>query len=103
MYVNVTVFFFQKFLERFKKSQVGGRNFANENFLSYRTLVTIGDIKYQFLEFLVDIGFIPINLSGKKRPNYDTIYELTGSQVRLTFFWYILKKVSSLNILEMIM
>lgn len=65
----------------YKKSQVGGRNFANLNFLSYRTLLTIGDIKFQFLEYLVDIGFVPINLSGKKRPNYDTIYELTGSEV----------------------
>lgn len=68
-------------MELFKKSQVRGRTFANENFLSYRTLVTIGEIKYQFLEYLVDIGFVSVNLSGKRRPSYDTIYELTGSQV----------------------
>lgn len=75
----------------YRKSQIGGRNFANENFLSYRTLLTIGDIKFQFLEYLVDIGFVSINLSGKKRPNYDTVYELTGSQVIYIYIfkiWY---------------
>lgn len=65
----------------FRKSPVGGRNFANENFMSYRTLVTIGDLKYQFLEYLVDIGFVPINLPGKRKTKYDTVYELTGNEV----------------------
>lgn len=87
--MNTHIIFFQTFLDLYKKSPVRGRNFANENFLSYRTLVTIGDIKYQFLEYLVDIGFVPINLSGKKRPNYDVIYELTGSQVDYIKIGYI--------------
>lgn len=71
----------KKWLTLYKKSFYSGRNFANENFLSYRTLVTIGDIKHQFLEYLVDIGFISINISGKKKFNIDSVYELTGREV----------------------
>lgn len=66
-----------------KKSAAGARNFANENYLSHKTLVTIADIKHQFLEFLVDIGFVAVNLGGRRRRmGQDNVYEITGSEVK---------------------
>ncbi|XP_063913641.1 putative ATP-dependent RNA helicase DHX57 [Zophobas morio] len=71
---------YKKWLTTYKKSSMAGRNFAHENFLSLRTLLTIADIKHQFLEFLVDIGFIPVNLGGKRRSGEDNIIQITGSE-----------------------
>ncbi|KAJ8919592.1 hypothetical protein NQ315_002214 [Exocentrus adspersus] len=71
---------YRKFLQMNKKSALAARNFANENFLSYKTLVTIADIKHQFLELLVDIGFVAVNLGGKRRMGQDGVYEITGSE-----------------------
>lgn len=57
-----------------------GQAFANENFLSIRTLQTLADIKHQLLELLVSIGFVPINI-GRKRPlGQDKILEVTGQE-----------------------
>ncbi|RZC37856.1 ATP-dependent RNA helicase DHX57, partial [Asbolus verrucosus] len=71
---------YKKWLTVFKKSSIGGRNFANENFLSYKTLITIADIKHQFLEFLVDIGFISVNLEGKRYCGQDDVLKITGEE-----------------------
>ncbi|XP_018560906.1 putative ATP-dependent RNA helicase DHX57 [Anoplophora glabripennis] len=71
---------YKKFLQMNKKSGAGARNFANENYLSHKTLVTIADIKHQFLEFLVDIGFVAVNLGGRRRMGQDNVYEITGSE-----------------------
>ncbi|XP_030760965.1 putative ATP-dependent RNA helicase DHX57 isoform X2 [Sitophilus oryzae] len=71
---------YKKFLAVNQKSATGARNFANENYLSYKTLLTIADIKYQFLEYLVNIGFIPVDLNGvRRRMGQDIVEELTGS------------------------
>lgn len=65
-----------------KKSPAAARNFANENYLSHRTLFTIADIKYQFLELLVDIGFVSVDLSrNKRRTGKDIVQDITGSEV----------------------
>lgn len=77
---------YKKWLTTYKKSSMAGRNFAHENFLSLRTLLTIADIKHQFLEFLVDIGFIPVNLGGKRRNGEDNIIQITGSEVGVAFY-----------------
>ncbi|KAG5890166.1 hypothetical protein JTB14_005186 [Gonioctena quinquepunctata] len=74
-----TLVAYRKFMEVYKKSRVGARNFATENFLSFKTLTMIGDVKHQFLELLVDIGFISVNLKGKRR-SYDNVYEITGTE-----------------------
>ncbi|CAH1124128.1 unnamed protein product [Ceutorhynchus assimilis] len=75
---------YKKYLTMNQKSAAAARNFANENFLSYRTMQTIADIKYQFLEFLVDIGFVPINLSGKRRrTGQDIVMDVTGSELNV--------------------
>lgn len=57
--------------------------FARENFMSYRTLITLVGIKAQFLDYLVDIGFSPENSRVRnKRSPEDTILEVTGPEVR---------------------
>lgn len=47
-----------------------------------RTLYTLADIKYQFLELLVSIGFVPINLP-KRQPNIDKILKITGHELNI--------------------
>ena len=47
-----------------------------------RTLCTLADIKYQLLELLVSIGFVPINLP-KRQPNVDKIVEITGFELNI--------------------
>ncbi|KAL1506304.1 hypothetical protein ABEB36_005693 [Hypothenemus hampei] len=72
---------YKKFLTFSKKSASAARNFAKENYLSYKTLLTIADIKYQFLELLVDIGFVPINLCGNRRKTgQDIVPDVTGPE-----------------------
>jgi len=42
----------------------------------------LADIKYQFLELLVSIGFAPIDLP-KKKPKIDNILEITGVELNV--------------------
>lgn len=77
---------YKKWLQVYKKSPIGGRNYANENFLSHKTLITIADIKHQFLEFLVDTGFISVNLEGRRSAGRDEVFRITGSEVRFVIF-----------------
>lgn len=65
----------------YKKSSSAGQNFANENYLSHKTLLTLADIKHQFLELLVSIDFVPINLKGKRKSGDDQVLALTGADV----------------------
>lgn len=61
-----------------KRSGNAGKQFAMENYLSMKTLKTISELKYQYLEQLVEIGFVPIDVP-RRRPNaLDNILELTG-------------------------
>ncbi|XP_076282240.1 putative ATP-dependent RNA helicase DHX57 [Lasioglossum baleicum] len=73
---------YKKWLEACTRSNYGGQAFANENYLSVRTLYTLADIKYQFLELLVSIGFVPINLP-KRQPNVDKVLEITGCELNV--------------------
>ncbi|KAF6205655.1 hypothetical protein GE061_019828, partial [Apolygus lucorum] len=62
----------------------GAQNFANENFLSNKTLMTLADIKTQFLELLMDIGFVPGNLRVSRRKfTQDRILEITGRELNV--------------------
>lgn len=57
-------------------------NFAKENFLSSKTLQILADFKFQFLELLMDIGFVPGDLHLHRRKNGpDKILEITGRDV----------------------
>ncbi|XP_043255278.1 putative ATP-dependent RNA helicase DHX57 [Colletes gigas] len=73
---------YKKWLEACARSNYAGHVFANENYLSMRTLYTLADIKYQFLELLVSIGFVPINLP-KRQSNVDKILEITGIDLNI--------------------
>lgn len=73
---------YKKWLEAYTRNTNAGQAFANENYLSMRTLCTLADIKYQLLELLVSIGFVPINLP-KRQPNVDKIVEITGFELNI--------------------
>lgn len=76
---------YKKWLEVSRKSRYGGKNYADENFLSWKTLETIIEIKHQYLELLVASGFVPADLS-KRRKNFqqvDTISELSGNEMNV--------------------
>ncbi|EDW62832.1 putative ATP-dependent RNA helicase DHX57 [Drosophila virilis] len=72
---------YRKWLAVAKRGHYGAsRNYASENFLSINTLETIADLKYQYLELLVSIGFVPINVPRKRPNSSDNILQLTGHE-----------------------
>lgn len=72
---------YRKWREAQCNSFAAGRNFAKENYLSLKTLMTIADVKHQFLELLVSIGFIPIDLKQRRRKTgTDDVLTLTGKE-----------------------
>ena len=80
------VFFLKKWRVAHSKSYLAGQNFANENYLSAKTLLKLADIKHQLLELLVAIDFIPVNLKNVRRKSGDDeVLSLTGSEVSLKF------------------
>jgi ATP-dependent RNA helicase DHX57 len=76
-------FLFQSWLKAYSQSRHAGQAFATENFLSWRTLVTLADIKRQFLELLASIGFVPVEI-GPRRGGNDNILNITGPEVSET-------------------
>ncbi|XP_053681355.1 putative ATP-dependent RNA helicase DHX57 [Anopheles nili] len=77
---------YRRWIEAAQKSRYAGQCFAEENYLSGKTLSTIGEMKYQFLELLVSIGFVPIDLSGRnraKRQQLDDLLKITGAQINV--------------------
>jgi ATP-dependent RNA helicase DHX57 len=73
-------FLFQRWLTAYLQNRSTGWVFAAENFLSCRTLVTLADIKRQFLELLASIGFVPVEI-GPRRGGCDNILSITGPEV----------------------
>ncbi|XP_024937300.1 putative ATP-dependent RNA helicase DHX57 [Cephus cinctus] len=73
---------YRKWLETCSHSFYAGQVFANENFLSVRTLHTLADIKHQFLELLVSIGFVPADVR-KRQMGSDKILETTGFELNV--------------------
>uniref|UniRef100_A0A1A9UHT6 Putative ATP-dependent RNA helicase DHX57 n=1 Tax=Glossina austeni TaxID=7395 RepID=A0A1A9UHT6_GLOAU len=71
---------YKKWLHVSKRNYYASRNYADEHFLSLRTLQTIAELKYQFLELLVSIGFVPINMPRRHKNVEDRILELTGTE-----------------------
>ncbi|XP_034111914.1 putative ATP-dependent RNA helicase DHX57 [Drosophila albomicans] len=75
---------YRKWLDVSKRGNYGAsRNYANENFLSLNTLETIADLKYQYLELLVSIGFVPVNVPRRRKNASDNILQLTGAEANL--------------------
>ncbi|XP_051175200.1 putative ATP-dependent RNA helicase DHX57 [Leptopilina boulardi] len=71
---------YKKWLEISYHSPQASYSFANENFLSIRTLQTLADIKYQFLELLISIGFAPIMIK-RRQTGVDRILDMTGNDL----------------------
>lgn len=69
---------YKRWLEAVKKSRYAGKCYAEENFLSSKTLETIIELKYQFLELLISIGFVPTDMPRKKKNLEDNISAITG-------------------------
>lgn len=71
---------YKKWLEASKRSKYAGKVYADENFLSWKTLETIIEIKHQYLELLVASGFVPADLTHRRRnfQQFDNIFELSG-------------------------
>ncbi|XP_058058907.1 putative ATP-dependent RNA helicase DHX57 [Anopheles bellator] len=78
---------YRRWMVAAKRSRYAGQCFAEENYLSNKTLATIGEMKYQFLELLVSIGFVPLDLSGgrsrAKRQQLDDLAQLTGPEMNV--------------------
>lgn len=68
----------QKWLEASKRSKYAGKCYCDENFLSWRTLETLVEIKQQFLELLISIGFVPVNLPARRSRLRDDVLQVTG-------------------------
>ncbi|XP_058449185.1 putative ATP-dependent RNA helicase DHX57 [Malaya genurostris] len=73
---------YRKWKDTTKRSRYAAQCYAEENYLSSKTLQTIGEMKYQFLELLISIGFVPVDLSGRRGKFVkDEILELTGAEI----------------------
>lgn len=76
---------YKKWLEVNNRSKYAGKVYADENYLSWKTLETIIELKHQYLELLVDCGFVPADLRSRRR-NYqlkDNISELSGLEMNV--------------------
>ncbi|XP_004523655.1 putative ATP-dependent RNA helicase DHX57 [Ceratitis capitata] len=74
---------YKKWLEVSRRNFFASRNYADEHFLSLKTLETISEVKYQFLELLVSIGFVPVNIPRKRKNASDNILDLTGADLNV--------------------
>lgn len=72
---------YRKWRETRKKSWMGSKVYADENYLSLRTLEMLGQIKLQFLELLISIGFVPVDMPKKSQD--DNIFEITGKDLNV--------------------
>ncbi|XP_015111044.1 putative ATP-dependent RNA helicase DHX57 isoform X2 [Diachasma alloeum] len=71
---------YKKWLEMSARGFKAGLTFAKENYLSVRTLQTLADMKHQFLELLIGIGFVPID-AKKRTTGVDKVLEFTGVEL----------------------
>lgn len=76
---------YRKWKEVRKKGPYASKVYAEENFLSLRTLEMLGEIKFQFLELLISIGFVPVDMpkTRKGKSFDDNLYEITGKDLNL--------------------
>jgi hypothetical protein len=64
-----------------KRSSHAALVFANENFLSHKTMNMLSDIKHQLLGLLASIGFVPDMPALRKKMWKDSVESLTGEEV----------------------
>lgn len=74
---------YRKWKEAKKKSRYAGQTYADENYLSMKTLEMLGEIKFQFLELLISIGFVPVDMPKQRKGKgfEDNLFEITGKEL----------------------
>ncbi|XP_061376870.1 putative ATP-dependent RNA helicase DHX57 isoform X2 [Danaus plexippus] len=72
---------YRKWQQALKQSSHSALVFANENFLSHKTLVMLADIKHQLLGLLASIGFVPDMPGLRKKMYKDSVQALTGEEL----------------------
>lgn len=74
---------YRKWQQAMKSSTHAALVFANENFLSHKTLVMLADIKHQLLGLLASIGFVPDMPDLRTKMRKDSVANLTGDELNL--------------------
>lgn len=76
---------YKKWKEAKKKSRYAGQVYADENYLSQRTLEMLGEIKFQFLELLISIGFVPVDMPRQRKGKSfeDNLIDITGKELNV--------------------
>ncbi|XP_062529594.1 putative ATP-dependent RNA helicase DHX57 isoform X1 [Bombyx mori] len=72
---------YRKWQQAMKSSTYAALVFANENFLSHKTLLMLADIKHQLLGLLASIGFVPDMPALRKKMRKDSVASLTGDEL----------------------
>ncbi|CAG9123234.1 unnamed protein product [Plutella xylostella] len=72
---------YRKWQEAMKRSTHAALVFANENFLSHKTLLMLADIKHQLLGLLAVIGFVPDMPDLRRKMRKDSVASLTGPEL----------------------
>ncbi|XP_063894558.1 putative ATP-dependent RNA helicase DHX57 [Helicoverpa armigera] len=72
---------YRKWQQAMKSSTHAALVFANENFLSHKTLLMLADIKHQLLGLLASIGFVPDMPALRKKMRKDSVASLTGDEL----------------------
>lgn len=74
---------YRKWKEVRKNGRYASQVYADENYLSLRTLEMLGEIKFQFLELLISIGFVPVDMPKHRKGKAfdDNLIEVTGKDL----------------------
>nr|XP_026494581.1 putative ATP-dependent RNA helicase DHX57 [Vanessa tameamea] len=72
---------YRKWQEILKSSTHAALVFANDHFLSHKTLSMLADIKHQLLGLLASIGFVPEMPALRKKMRKDSVAVLTGEEL----------------------
>ncbi|CAG4961770.1 unnamed protein product [Colias eurytheme] len=72
---------YKKWQLAMKSSTHAALVFANEHFLSHKTLLMLADIKHQLLGLLASIGFVPDMPALRKKMWKDSVARLTGDEL----------------------
>ncbi|KAL4711140.1 hypothetical protein ACJJTC_009511 [Scirpophaga incertulas] len=72
---------YRKWQHAMKRSSHAALVFANENFLSHKTMMMLADIKHQLLGLLASIGFVPDMPALRRKMWKDSVESLTGEEL----------------------
>lgn len=72
---------YRKWQQAMKSSTHAALVFANENFLSHKTLLMLADIKHQLLGLLASIGFVPDMPALRNKMRKDSVLSFTGEEL----------------------